>query len=241
MGLESTINTIADLNVTWPTDGDVASQGDNHLRLIKDAVKKTFPNISAIVTPTAADLNTRLIPSGFIGMWSGSIASIPTGWFLCNGSNGTPNLIDRFVVCAGSAYTVGAMGGAATVALTQAQTPAHTHTFSGTTSGVSDDHSHSGWTGGMNQNTSHAHRMYEQSGPSGGNTSPSFSDIDISSNVYGPKDTSSVNLDHSHYITTGGASANHTHTYSGTTSSIGSGSAHENRPPYYALAYIMKS
>lgn len=36
--------------------------------------------------------------SGVIMLWSGTVASIPTGWFLCNGSNGTPDLRDRFVV-----------------------------------------------------------------------------------------------------------------------------------------------
>lgn len=43
---------------------------------------------------------TSVMPSGGIIMWSGTIASIPIGWFLCNGSNGTPDLRNRFVVCA---------------------------------------------------------------------------------------------------------------------------------------------
>ena len=46
---------------------------------------------------------------------------------------------------------------------------------------------------------------------------------------------------HTHGFTTGGQSANHTHLVSGSTGSIGSGTAHENLPPYYALCYIMKS
>jgi len=40
------------------------------------------------------------IPQGGVIMWSGSIASIPAGWALCDGNNGTPNLVDHFVVCA---------------------------------------------------------------------------------------------------------------------------------------------
>ena len=55
---------------------------------------------------------TETIPSGVIVMWSGSIASIPTGWALCNGSSGTPDLRNRFVVGAGDTYGVGATGGA---------------------------------------------------------------------------------------------------------------------------------
>lgn len=57
MGLESPINTIADLNIANPADGDLASQGDNHLRLIKDAIKKTFPSITIPVTASGAELN----------------------------------------------------------------------------------------------------------------------------------------------------------------------------------------
>ena len=53
---------------------------------------------------------TKII-SGMIIMWSGSQASIPSGWLLCNGSNGTPNLMDRFVIGAGNSYAVGATGG----------------------------------------------------------------------------------------------------------------------------------
>lgn len=57
------------------------------------------------------------IPKGVIVMWSGEVANIPQGWALCNGQNGTPDLRDRFVVGAGSAYSVGATGGTATNSL----------------------------------------------------------------------------------------------------------------------------
>jgi hypothetical protein len=53
------------------------------------------------------------VPVGGIIMWSGSVASIPTGWSLCNGANGTPNLQDKFIVGAGSGYAVAATGGSA--------------------------------------------------------------------------------------------------------------------------------
>lgn len=51
------------------------------------------------------------IPSGGIIMWSGDISKIPAGWKLCDGSNGTPDLRDRFVVGAGTSYSTGATGG----------------------------------------------------------------------------------------------------------------------------------
>ena len=44
-------------------------------------------------------------------MWSGSIGSIPSGYVLCNGSNGTTDLRDHFIVAAGNSYSVGANGG----------------------------------------------------------------------------------------------------------------------------------
>ena len=75
------------------------------------------------------------VPAGGIIMWSGSVASIPTGWFLCNGANGTPNLLDRFVIAAGSTYAVAATGGSANaivVSHTHAATvtdPGHNHTI----------------------------------------------------------------------------------------------------------------
>jgi hypothetical protein len=63
-------------------------------------------------------------PSGGIIMWSGSIATIPAGWLLCNGLNGTPNLQDRFVIGAGSTYAFEAIGGTANAIVVD-----HTHTL----------------------------------------------------------------------------------------------------------------
>jgi hypothetical protein len=60
---------------------------------------------------TTAYVANNAIPSGGIIIWSGSAAAIPSGWYLCNGSNSTPDLRDRFVVGAGSTYSVGNTGG----------------------------------------------------------------------------------------------------------------------------------
>ena len=73
------------------------------------------------------------IPSGGIIIWSGSSASIPSGWVLCNGSNSTPDLRDKFVVGAGSTYAVGDTGGSANAIVVS-----HTHT--GTASGGAHTH-----------------------------------------------------------------------------------------------------
>ena len=55
-----------------------------------------------------------LMPSRGIIMWSGTAADIPTGWALCDGTGGTPDLTDRFILGAGKTYQPGATGGAAT-------------------------------------------------------------------------------------------------------------------------------
>jgi hypothetical protein len=61
--------------------------------------------------------------AGMIMLWSGSSATIPSGWLLCDGSSSTPDLRNRFVVGATSTYAVGATGGSA-----DAIVVSHTHT-----------------------------------------------------------------------------------------------------------------
>jgi hypothetical protein len=100
------------------------------------------------------------VPAGVIVMWSGSIASVPSGWYLCNGSNGTPDLRDRFVVGAGSTYAVAATGGSA-----NAITVAHTHTASSSSSVTDPGHYHTYQTGYNTNVTS-----YGSNGNFGGGT-----------------------------------------------------------------------
>lgn len=98
-----------------------------------------------VLTSTGSAWASTALPAtftaGMIMLWSGSIASIPSGWALCNGSNGTPDLRDRFVVGAGSTYAVNGTGGSA-----DAIVVSHSHTAS---SSVSDPgHTHSVPEGG---------------------------------------------------------------------------------------------
>ncbi|MDD2636771.1 MAG: hypothetical protein PHW82_14865, partial [Bacteroidales bacterium] len=74
-------------------------------------------------------LQNLIMPTGIISMWSGSIQNIPSGWALCNGANGTPNLQNRFVVGAGQQYSVGAAGGNTHKTLGIENLPAHKHTI----------------------------------------------------------------------------------------------------------------
>lgn len=90
---------------------------------------------TAFVTSAVGALVT--VPPGLISLWSGSIVSIPSGWNLCDGSNGTPDLRNKFVVGAGSTYTVGATGGSANAVVVahthtaSVSDPGHTHNFPG--------------------------------------------------------------------------------------------------------------
>jgi microcystin-dependent protein len=171
-------------------------------------------NILDGVTASTSALNTastHYVPSGGIIMWSGSIGTIPSGWYLCNGSNGTPDLRDRFIMGAGNVDPA-TTGGASSYTLSTSQLPSHTHTFSGTTSS-DGNHYHD-----------IAHNF--DSGTAG----------DYISGNDGPNNISAA--ENRSPTETAGA---HTHSFSGTTQSTGSGSSIDNRPAYYALAFIMKS
>ena len=90
MGLE-TGSFISDLVATNPLGTDDRSQGDDHIRLIKSVLKTTFPNVAGAVTASHAQLNAAAAPGalcfpGMIAMWSGNVGSIPSGWKLCNGT-----------------------------------------------------------------------------------------------------------------------------------------------------------
>ena len=177
------------------------------------------------------------MPVGGIIIWSGSAAAIPTGWLLCNGTSGTPNLMDRFIVGAGSTYAVGATGGAATVALAEANLPSHVHGISFTSGGESQGHVHGGTTNdaGIHQHTVPSN--VDNLGVNTGNGTAGISGADL--RIVDSFTASSGN--HSHGFTTGGNNVGHTHAINGSTQGAGSGTAHENLPPYYALCYIMKS
>ena len=128
----------------WPSSQSAITEAGMHtfLTLQEQAAKPTlsgdqkaalYVNTSNVLMfeDESAVEHTVSIPSGVICMWHGSIATIPTGWYLCDGNNSTPNLTNRFVVCADADD-----GGVAksTVTGSAAQTsdgliPAHTHTY----------------------------------------------------------------------------------------------------------------
>ena len=67
----------------------------------------TYDNMSGI--PSAGSVIN--VPSGGIIVWSGAATSIPTGYVLCNGTNGTPNLQNSFVIGSGGSFASNVTGG----------------------------------------------------------------------------------------------------------------------------------
>ena len=209
-----------------------------------------LPNHSAALLtsgtiPDARLANSSLFVTGMILMYTGSTA--PSGWAICNGSNGTPDLRDRFIVGAGSAYSVNNTGGAASVTLTTAQIPSHNHSFSGSSSHshTINNHTHSFSGSGS---SSHSHSF---TGVYGNDHNDSQKRATVMRNDRNSYDTAaggsgvqSASVSISISGTTGGVSDRGTNSQtvsiSGNTGNKGSGNSHENRPPYYALMFIMK-
>tara|TARA_R100001591_G_scaffold57935_1_gene67945 strand:+ start:330 stop:1283 length:954 start_codon:yes stop_codon:yes gene_type:complete len=158
---------------------------------------------------------TGTIPSGGIILWSGSSSSIPTGWVLCNGSNGTPNLTNRFVIGAGSGYGVGSTGGSADATLVS-----HSHT----TDSIIEMNNTNG-----KSLTGAIVKISEGFNREGTATGVFTKTNDGNNTVTGSLSTSPVSG-----VT---MDANHRH---GMTSA-GTSGTNANLPPYYALCYIMKT
>lgn len=75
MGLEIA-TYISDLVATNPLSSDLASTGDDHMRLIKSAIKTTFPNIAGAVTPTHTELN--YVDGSDSGTYTGTLTGLTT-------------------------------------------------------------------------------------------------------------------------------------------------------------------
>lgn len=229
MPLESALY-ISDLNVANPASTDSVAQADDHIRLIKAAIKATFPNISGPVMASQSAINTP-IPSGIIVMWSG--VSTPSGWNLCDGTNGTPDLRNRFVVAAGTTYPLNTTGGSTT----SSAAGSHTHTEA-----AAGGHNHTGTVGGTSltiaQMPAHEHDLelkYTTVGGAGSSRqywTRSAPDTLTDGIVTDGTSSEGEGATHNHTIGTDGS---HSHTIN----SVGDHN-HTTTPPYYALAYIMK-
>jgi hypothetical protein len=175
-------------------------------------------------------VESRPVPVGGVIMFAGLVAAIPAGWQLCDGTNGTPDLRDKFIVAArqdDAGQTKTNITGALTKTGGSKDSIVVAHTHTGNTGGQSADHTHSGNTlaGG-----DHNHNV--QLANAGGRFTAAG---DTGVMASGFTNTSNAGS-HTHAFSTLGASGNHTHSF--TTDSTGASGANANLPPYYALAFI---
>ena len=157
---------------------------------------QTLDNLYPILQSAPAVSATFI--AGMIMLWSGSLGSVPSGWVLCDGTNSTPDLRDRFIVGAGNTYAVASTGGTA-----DAIVVSHTHTATSVVTDPGHVHIYLGNTGGATgiapatQNT----------GSQNNTTQSAVTGITVAT----------------------------------TNASAGTSGTNQNLPPYYALAYIMKT
>jgi hypothetical protein len=203
----TTVNgTIANTN---PIVLDASGRTPNEIWMLAGYSYKFIIKTSAAVTLQTLDnlypilqnapTSSPALPTGAIILWSGSIGSIPSGYVICDGTNSTPDLRDRFIIGAGSTYAVGATGGSADAIIVS-----HTHTATSVVTDPGHTHTNNAIT-------------YGSGGPassSGGSNLPT---------------TATINS-----ATTG-------ITVATTNASAGTSGTNANLPPYYALAYIMKT
>jgi hypothetical protein len=182
-----------------------------------DLASPTFTGTPLTTTAAYSVDNTQIastafvhsvIPTGIITMWSGTIATIPLGWALCDGNNDTPDLRDKFIIGA----TADSSGAKTNVTGSYTQTGgskdaivvSHTHTATVTDPG----HTH----------VQRTYNLYNSGGsvPAGANTPP----VETTTNYTTQSNTTGITV------------AN---------STTGSSGTNANLPPYYALAFIMKT
>ena len=278
-------------------DGNGSGLDADRLQSVDAAFLRNASNLNSGTISMARLPTLNTVPSGAIFIWSGSVASIPNGYVLCNGSSNTPDLRNRFVVGAGtgSNYTLNDTGGSNTVTIGTGNLPSHTHSTPNHSHTVNNhthstpNHSH-GVNGHSHSTPNHNHNMNNHShnggtsntgghshttplyqgndgrnctrhGISGwgcrgnvqvnqgssntGNHSHNFGTSNSKSNTNasgsGNTGNSGANTNNSGGSNTGGSAPNTTSSGGSNTGATGSGQAIENRPPFFALCYIMKT
>jgi len=202
---------------------DVTTESKQRIATIK--IYKTGDTLSrySLQVPLSSQ-GSGGISKGIITAWSGSIANIPSGWYLCDGTNGTPDLRDKFIIGAGNSYPVGSYGGSNTVVLQTSNLPS---------SGLSalSNYYVASWAGLIKSN--------RNQGTYFGSPNTTYS---VSSWADEPQADTSGGGEHgnqSSFATN--LKTNFIDLQSALTITGWNNTAIDTTPPYYSLAYIMKS
>ncbi len=189
------------------------------VRAQEGTTARAFPSGSPVELRLTAqsilDAIDAKIPRGIITMWSGAVDAVPSGWHLCDGTANTPDLRNCFIVGAGNSYAPGNTGGALSY------TPTVTVNSAGT--GVQVGY-HTLTTAEMPSHNHSISNMRNHGQPD--NWDAGGQCYITNGTIY--TDAAGGNQGHNHPVTDNG----HAHT--------AYASAVDSRPPYYALAFIMK-
>lgn len=219
---------------------------------VEGGVKATSMEVAGVLN--------ALAPSGLIGIWYGNVAdNLPTGWVLCDGQNGTPDLRERIIRgaagdAAPSPTVLNSTGGTNTITVSNNTMKQHNHQV--TISDANAPHSH--YANGANAphghnsfpNSQHSHVVWGMSWRHLNN----YDNYNVHGGGYAIEaknnltDWTNYAGLHSHYVD--GSNMGHTHNsqaaqsphaHTGVCQSTGSGQAVDISNPYYALYYIMKT
>jgi hypothetical protein len=188
----------------------------------------SLPTIAGII-PNANVSIPDAIPSGVIVMWSGTVATIPSGWYLCDGNNSTPDLRDRFIV--------GAKQDDAGVAKTNI-----TGSLTQSGDGTIPSHSHDGGTFATDSTGAHTHNLKYNSKTAGG-VSADQPTRDGTTNdpfkIVGAGYSEGSTMSTCSSLSEASSGGAHTHSISGSSATSGTGTVVIAK--YYALCFIMKA
>lgn len=192
------------------------------------------------ISPTSKDAvrGDQLYKIGEVRMYHGAVANIASvwgpGWQLCDGTNGTANLTDKFVVGAGNTYAPNATGGNASITLNANQLPTHNHGINDPghihAATISDPgHSH------VVNDPGHIHGYTMNNNATGNGSYAAGSDNTNPYQGFTQGNQTGITLNNS----ATGVIATISTAFTGiSTQNAGSGSSVDIRPPYYAMCFI---
>lgn len=200
------------------------------------------------VNQNFSQIDNNMIPTGGIIMWSGVTSSIPSSWALCDGTQGTPDLSGKFIIGTGGGYDSGDTGGSEETVLSKENLPPHDHNVS--VDNDTGDHGHEGRTerngtlAGTEIFDPKVKTTFAKVAPANFTdgtieieyVNPSGSALDDS--IYGAVHRHAFEIGNDFGMQPDPLRGRHSHTVA--QESVGQAEPFEIRPPFYALAFIMK-